>query len=107
MQSSLQSGAPVGLLVNEAGELIELNYTHQSAVRHVHPDEDDPNRLLIEFWAYSPICYLTRDHPEFERIKNTLEHAVVTEEQVILANYPHMVEGETETWWKILDIRPA
>lgn len=104
---SLQYGHPVGLMVNEAGELLELNDTHRSAVRQVQPDEDDSSRLLVEFWAYSPICYLTKDHPEYERIKQTLEGAAATDEPVIFANHARMVEGETETWWKLLDARPA
>src|SRR5262245_16470403 len=45
-------------------ELVDLHSWHQSAVRHVRPDEDDPRRLMVQFWAYSPICYLTKDHPE-------------------------------------------
>src|SRR5579883_3184981 len=102
-RSSLQYGHPIGFILNEAGELVELNDTHQSTVRQVQPDEDDPGRLMVEFWAYSPICYLAKDHPEYERIKNTLEHAAAMDEQVIFANYLHMVEGETETWWKLLD----
>jgi hypothetical protein len=106
-RSSLQYGAPVGLMTGETGELVELNYTHQSAVRHVRPDEDDPSRLMVEFWAYSPICYLTKDHPEFERIKHTLERAATMDEQVLVANHMRMVEGETETWWKIMDVRPT
>jgi hypothetical protein len=106
-RSSLQHGHPVGLLVNETGELVELNDTHQSTMRHVRADEDDPGRLMVEFWAYSPICYLTRDHPEFERIKHILERAAEKDEPVLFANYRHMVEGETETWWKILDVRSA
>ncbi|HKI30922.1 MAG TPA: hypothetical protein VKA46_03580 [Gemmataceae bacterium] len=84
-----------------------MNYTHQSAVRHVRPDEDDASRLMVEFWAYSPICYLTKNHPEFERIKQTLERAVALDEQVVFANHGHMVEGDTETWWKLMDVRQA
>jgi hypothetical protein len=106
-RSSLQDGGAVAFLVNEGGDLVELNYTHQSAVRRVRTDEEDRNRLMIEFWAYSPICYLTRDHPEYDRIKDTLERAAATETPVIFANNMHMVVGETETWWKLMDVRPA
>jgi hypothetical protein len=73
----------------------------------VRPDEEDPSRLLVEFWAYSPICYLTKDHPDFERLKQTLECAAATDEPVSFANHRHMVEGETETWWKLMDVRAA
>lgn len=106
-RSSVQFGAPVGFVVSDAGVLVELNHTHQSAVRHVRPDEDDRSRLMVEFWAYSPICYLTKDHPEFERVKQTLERAAAMDEQVMFANHKHMVEGETETWWKLMDVRQA
>jgi hypothetical protein len=105
-RSSAASGEPVGLMVGETRELLELNYTHQSAVRYVRPDEDDPSRLMVAFWAYSPICYLTRSHPEFERIKYTLAQALTRDEPVILANHVHPVEGETEIWWSIMDVRP-
>jgi hypothetical protein len=62
---------------------------------------------MVAFWAYSPICYLKRSHPEFERIKHTLEQAITKDEQVILANHMHPVEGETETWYSIMDVRSA
>ena len=52
-RSSLQYAVPVGIMVSDAGALVELNYTHQSAVRHVRPDEEDPSRLMVEFWTYS------------------------------------------------------
>jgi hypothetical protein len=104
---SVQDGIPVGFLLNETAEIVELNYTHQSTVRFIRPDEDDSSRLVVAFWAYSPICYLTRDHPEFERIRQTLERAAKGNEHVILANHMNMVDGETETWWKIMDVRPA
>jgi hypothetical protein len=106
-RNSLQHGSSVGLMVNEAKEFVELSDTYQSTVRHVRDDEDDPGRLMIEFWAYSPICYLTRDHPEFERIKHTLASAAANDQQVLFANHRHMVEGDTETWWKIMDVRAA
>jgi len=106
-RSSLEYGVPVGIMVSDAGVLVEVNDTHQSAVRHVRPDDDDPNRLMVEFWAYSPICYLATDHPEFERIKQTLQRAAAKDDQVIFANHRHMVEKETETWWKLMDVRQA
>jgi hypothetical protein len=106
-RSSLASGEPVGFMVGETGALQELNYTHQSAVRHVRRDDDDASRLMVAFWAYSPICYLQKSHPEFERIKHTLEQAIANNEQVILANHMHPVEGETETWCSMMDVRSA
>ena len=72
-------------------------------VRHA---EEDEGRLPIWFWAFSPVCYLTRDHPEFDRIRATLERAAASGSRMWLANGMHPVEGETEVWWKILDVRP-
>ena len=74
---------------------------------HVRPEEVDPSRLLVECWAYSPICYLTKAHPEFERIKHTLERAASMAEPVLSANHMHLVEGEAESWYTIKDVRPA
>src|SRR5690349_14532268 len=85
-RSSIVSGEPVGLMVGDTEELNELNYTHQSAVRYIRPDEDDSSRLMAALWEYSPICYLTKSHPEFECIKHTLEQALTKHEQVLLAN---------------------
>jgi hypothetical protein len=70
---SLQQRRPVGVLVNGDGHLLELSHVHETSVRSLRPDEEDNNRLAIWFWEYSPVCYLTRDHPEFDRIRATLE----------------------------------
>jgi hypothetical protein len=94
----------VAFLVNEGDE---LNCNHQSAVRRVLPYEENPNRLMVEFWSYSPICYLTKDHPEYERAKDTLERTAATDSQGLFANHMHMVAGKTETWWKLLGARLA
>ena len=47
------------------------------------------------------------DHPEFERIKHTLERAASMAEPVLSANHMHLVEGEAESWYTIKDVRPA
>jgi hypothetical protein len=103
---SLRQHRPVGLLVNGGGELQEANAAHDTAVRSVEPEQAKERRLPVWFWAYSPVCYLTRDHPEFERIRATLEEAASSGRRVWLANRMHQVESETEIWWKILDVRP-
>jgi hypothetical protein len=105
-QSSLAEGRPVGVMVNGDGRLLELSHAHETGVDCVREDEDDENRLAIWFWGYSPVCYLTRDHPEFDRIRATLEQAAASGSRVWLANRMHLVEGETEIWWQILDVRP-
>jgi hypothetical protein len=92
--------------MNGHGRLLEMNLAHDSAVDSVRADEEDPSRLAIWFWAYSPVCYLTRDHPEFDRIRATLEQAATSGGRVWLANHMHLVESETEIWLKILDVRP-
>lgn len=106
-EGSVQHRTPIGFLLDNAGEVAELNHTYQSTVRFVNQDEEDPTRLTVGFWAYSPICYLTKDHPELERIHDTLLNAFRTGNQVLLVNHMKMVEGETETWWKLLDVRPV
>jgi hypothetical protein len=105
-EDSLKRRRPVGVLVDGDGWLLELSPAHDIGVRSVREDEEHTSRLAVWFWAYSPVCYLTRDHPEFERIRATLEQAAATGGRVWLANRMRIVEGETEIWWKILDVRP-
>jgi hypothetical protein len=105
-ECSQQQRRPVGLLVDGEGRLLELQAAHDTGVRSLRDDEADPGRLAVWCWAYSPVCYLTRDHPEFDRIRATLAAAAVSGGRVSLANHMHMVEGEREVWWKILDVRP-
>jgi hypothetical protein len=105
-EASLQERRPVGVLVNGEGHFLELSHAHETCVDCIREDEEDNSRLAVWFWEYSPVCYLTRDHPEFDRIRATLEQAAATGGRVWLANRMHLVEGETEIWWKILDVRP-
>jgi hypothetical protein len=104
---SLQQGRPVGVMVNGDGCVLELSAAHETSVRSVGEDEEDQSRLAVWFWEYSPICYLSREHLEFDRIRATLEQAAASGSRVWLANRMHVVEGETEIWWKILDVRPV
>jgi hypothetical protein len=104
-EDSLRQHRPVGVLVNGEGRLVELSHTHETSVASLREDEEDKSRLAVWFWEYSPICYLTREHPEFDRIRATLEQAAASGSRVWLANSMHPVEGETEIWWKILDVR--
>jgi len=103
---SCQQRRPFGVVVDGEGGLVELSHAHKMRVRSVREDVEDNSRLEIWFWAYSPVCYLTRDHPEFDRIRRTLEPAAASGGRVWLANRMHPVEGETEVWWKILDVHP-
>jgi hypothetical protein len=105
-EDSIRQGLPVGVMVDGEGRLLELSPTFATGVRSVREDEEDPSRLAVWCWEFSPVCYLTRNHPEFERIRATLAEAAGSGRQVWLANRMHLVEGETEIWWKILDVRP-
>ncbi len=102
-ESSLREHRPVGVMVDAEGSLVELTHAHDTSVDSVREDEEDPTRLAVWFWGYSPICYLTREHAEFERIRTTLEQAATSGNRVWLANRMHLVNGQTEVWWKILD----
>jgi hypothetical protein len=97
----------VGVLADGEGRLIELSHAHQAPVRSVAEDPEDHSRLVVWFWGYSPVCLPTPDHPAIGRIRTTLERAVASGQQVWVANWRHMIEGETEIWWKILDVRPS
>jgi hypothetical protein len=103
---ALQQRWPVGVMMDRAGHILDLNNAHESLVDRIRQDEENQSRLMVCFWGYSPVCYLTFDHPEFDRIRATLEHAIAKGTRVWLANHMHMVEGETEIWWKLMDVRP-
>ena len=104
-ERSLQQQRPVGVLLNGEGRILELSHAHETAVASVREEEQDGRRLAVWFWEYSPVCYLTRDHPEFDRIRATLAEAARTGRRVWLANRMHLVEEESEAWWQILDVR--
>jgi hypothetical protein len=106
-EDSLRQGRPVGVMVNGDGRILELSHAHETCVDSIREDEEDKSRLAVWFWEYSPVCYLTREHPEFDRIRATLEQAAASGSRVWLANRMHLVEGTTEIWWKILDVRPT
>jgi hypothetical protein len=106
-QRSMHRRKPVGVAVDANGRLIDLNHTYQVSVSWVRDDAEDSNRVMVAFWGFSAICYLTRDHPEFERIRATLTDALASGGQVVFANYSWPIEGETEIWNKLLDVRPV
>jgi hypothetical protein len=104
---SLRLGCPVGFVLDPAGSVLDLNSTYQSAVQCVRDDPEDANRLEVWLWAFSPVCHLTRDHPEFARILATLKDAAASGSLVWFANCSRLIEGETLTWHKLLDVRPV
>src|SRR5262245_39994276 len=60
---SLCHGRPVGVLLDSTGRIVDLKYAIDTLVKRVTDCEEDPNRLEVGFWGYSPVCYVTRDHP--------------------------------------------
>jgi hypothetical protein len=103
---SLRYGRPVGFLLESSGRVMELQCAIDTHVQNVKDSDEDPSRLEVWFWGYSPVCYLTRDHPDFQRIQATLLEAVSSQSMVWLAPSTWPVEGETEIWTKIMDVRP-
>jgi hypothetical protein len=105
---------PVGVLLDASGRVIDLNEAHDVTVRYIREEEDTADRMKVALWGFNPMCYLSRDHPEFDRIRSTLAAAAGTSTRLWLANHSQMVndeprtgDGEFEIWWKILDVRPA
>jgi hypothetical protein len=86
---------------------MELNPTHETGVRSVREDEEDKSRVAVWSWDYSPVCYLSREHPAFDPLQATPEQATASGRRVWLANRMHLVEGETAVWWNILDVGPV
>ncbi len=91
---------------------MDLNAAHDTPVRHVREFAEDSNCLEVAFWAYSPICVLTRDHLEFERIHATLAEAAGKPTMLWIATYSEeTVEGEPDedglipAYPKIMDVR--
>jgi hypothetical protein len=105
-ERSLQRQEPIGVVATADCRLVDLNYTYPVTVRFVKEDEEDGSRLMIGFWGFSPICYLTRNHPGLERIRTTLVGAAQSGAPVRLANRLWPVEGKTEVWQQVLDVRP-
>lgn len=104
-ERSLRGRKPVGVIVDEGGRLIELSPAQHTLVRSLRDDEDG-DRLVVACWGFGPITYLRRGHLEWDRITATLGNAVASRNLVWLANRTRMVQGETEIWWEILDVRP-
>lgn len=103
----------VGVILDAEHRLVDLNAAHDTTVSFIQEDPEDPTRFRVGFWGYSPLCYLTRDHPEFERIHSLLASAAGSARTVWVANHSEMVltepqgDVEGECWWKIMDVRLA
>jgi hypothetical protein len=97
---------PLGVVLDARDRVLGLNHTYEVSLHSLADDPEDSNRLIVCFWGFCSVCYLTRDHPDFERIRKTLEEARTSNGRLIFANETWPVEGETESWLKILDVRP-
>jgi len=109
-----QSRRAVGVVLDSSGQIIDLNPIQDTSVHWIREFPTDRNRFAVAFWAYSPICGLTRDHPDFERIHATLTEAVKTSQSVWVATHSEEVvedepdmDGSIAVLPKILDVRPA
>ncbi len=103
---------PVGVILDAEHRIVDLNAAHDTTVSFIREVPNDRSRFMVGLWGYSPICYLTRDHPNFERIRSLLASAAGTSRKVWLANHSEMIVTEAqgaegETWWKIMDVRLA
>jgi hypothetical protein len=78
VESKLRDSYPVGVVTDDAGQVLDLNTAHDTRVAWVQAFKTDPDRFRVAFWAYSPICGLTRDQPGFERLHATLAAAAAT-----------------------------
>jgi hypothetical protein len=112
--SDSQRWWPIGVMLDASGRVIDLNEANDVTVRYVREKKDSPERLHVALWGFSPMCYLVKHHPEFERLRSTLAAAAGTPVRLWVANHSQMVhdepttdDGEFEIWWKIMDVRPA
>jgi hypothetical protein len=79
VESDLRRSRPVGVIMDPSGRVLDLGAAHDTPVRSIQEFPNAPSRFQVGFWAYSPVCALTRDQPEFERIHATLTKAVKTQ----------------------------
>jgi hypothetical protein len=78
VESDLRRSRPVGVVMDPSGRVLDIGAAHDTPVRSVREFPNDANRFQVGFWAYSPVCGLTRDQPEFDRIHATLTKALQT-----------------------------
>lgn len=106
--------APVGVVVESDGRIVDLGTAHDTSVYWVKESPADPNCFRVAFWAYTPLCALTRDHPEFDRIYATLTAAVGTPRMLwVVTHSEEAVDDELDddglsvTLPKLMDVRPV
>jgi hypothetical protein len=103
----------VGVVTDAAGRIIDLNSAHDTGVAWVREFPTARSRFRVAFWAYSPICGLTREQPEFDRIFATLTAAAGTQQQLWVVTHSEETvddepdeEGLIAALPKIMDVRP-
>lgn len=108
-----RSGRPLGVVTGGSHWVTDLNAAHATGVAWLRELPTNPGRFRVAFWAYNPICGLTRDHPEFERIHATLAGAARTQERLWVATHSEETvedqpdeQGLTAALPKIMDVRP-
>jgi hypothetical protein len=112
IESDLRRSRPVGVVMDSSGRILDLGAAHDTPVRSVEAFPNDSGRFLVGFWAYSPVCALTRDQSEFDRLHATLNKAIKTGQLVwVVTHSQEVVEGEPDddglisAYPKILDVR--
>lgn len=105
--------APVGVVVENGGRIVDLGTAHDTSVNWVREFPSDPTRYRVAFWSYNPLCALTREHPEFDRIYATLTAAAGTPQMVWVVTHSGETiddepdeEGMVAALSKIMDVRP-
>ena len=108
-----RSGRHVGVAADVTGRIHDLNAAHDTGVAWLRELPSDPDRIRVAFWAYSPLCGLTRNHPEFNRIHATLAAAAGTTQPLWVATFTEETvddepdeEGMIAALPKIMDVRP-
>jgi hypothetical protein len=108
-----RSLAPVGFVAANDGRIRDLATAHETPVRSVRPFPNNPGLFEVAFWAYSPLCAISRDQFGFERIYTTLLEATKTRQMVYVAVHSsEEIEGETDedglapSYQKVMDVRP-
>ena len=99
------NGEHVGLLLTDAGDVLDLSPARVSTVAFVRQDAERSDRLMVGFWAFGTLCYLMKDHPDFERLQQMLQEVAGSETPVLFANHSLPADDEEESWWRLLDAR--
>jgi hypothetical protein len=113
VESKLRDCYPVGIVTDEAGKVLDLNTANDTGVAWIREFPADSNRFRVAFWAYSPICGLTRDQPGFDRLHAVLAAAAGTQQRMWVVTHTEErvddepdAEGLIAALPKIMDVRP-